>query len=149
MLPSTTPPTLTLPLNTASLTDPCRGSSMSPPITPPTADDGQTLWTLSLFSLCCSIFCTKSNQNALFCGGLMPNPFWVLQKKKKQPTNIKLHPALSALIPSHAYMHPPPSLQSSAWGQGSTPCSEKCWYRSNKPPPPPASFPSPLLPPFF
>lgn len=51
-----------------------------------------------------------------FCSALMPNSFWVLQKGEKA-TNIKLHPALSALIPSHAYTPYtllPPSLQSSA-----------------------------------
>lgn len=55
------------------------------------------------------IFYTKLNKNALFCSGLMPNSFWVLlKKKKKKATNTKLRPELYALIPSHAYMHPPP-----------------------------------------
>lgn len=136
---STTPlhlPTLTLPLNTVSLTDPCRGSSMSPPITPPTADDGQTHWTLSLFQLFSPTYVVHSStQNQIkMLWAWCPAHSEKKEKKKKKATNIKLHPAVYTLIPSHAYMHPPPSLQCSARGQGSTPCSEKCWCRSNKPP---------------
>lgn len=83
----------------APLTDPCRGSSASSPITPPPADK-QTNFHLFFTSICSSVFCTKFKQNALCCNGPMPDP-------ENKATNIKLHPSLSTLLPSHA--HPPPS----------------------------------------
>lgn len=53
-----------------------QSSSMSPPITLLMIDEHTGL-SLFRFCLClrCSIFYTKSNPNALFCCGLMPNPF--------------------------------------------------------------------------
>lgn len=77
------------------------------------------------------IFNTKLNENALFCSATHSEC-----SRRKKSHEYKATP-LTLCSHSLPRLHAPLPLtpQSSARGQVSTPCSEKCWYWSNKPPP--------------